>query len=381
MRNVYISGVGMTPVGEHWGESIRGLATQALHNAMQDTAITKVDAIYVGNSYGASFSSQAQLGALIADHAGLLGVEAFTVEAGDASGGAALRAGYMAVASGLVDHVAVVGVEKSTDIVAGAHVSARAVSLDADVEAVHGLTLAASAALIMRRYMHEFGLDINAFEGFSVNAHRNGSKNASAMFRNTLKQGAFAKAAMVSDPVNLFDGAPDADGAAAVILSATDKNNAVRIAGSAIATDTLAIHDRSDLLDFRAVHLSTQQALRQSGFRLSDVNMFELHDMFTIFTTLSIEAVGLAERGHGWKVAERDGRLIALDGDYPISTFGGLKARGNPPGATGVYQAVEAALQLRGEADENQVSGVRTALIQNLGGAASTAVTHILTSR
>lgn len=384
MRDVAIVGIGMTPVGEHWESSLRALAGQAFDTALSDANLKGVDALYVANAYGATYSSQTHLGALIADYVGLDGAEAFTVEAGDASGGAALRTAYLAVASGAVDAIAVVGVEKSTDAIAGARISARAVSLDADYEAVHGATLPALAALLMRRYMHEYGVTLDAFEGFSINAHGNGRRNPNAMFKNALKPGAFSKAAMVSDPVNLFDGAPDADGAAAVILTSAERAadlvaHPVRIVGSAAATDTLALQDRSDMLHLKSAQLSAARALQQANLSLSDISLYELHDAFTILTALSLEAVGLAERGKGYQAAA-DLEAIGLTGSTPLSTFGGLKSRGNPAGAAGVYQAVEATLQLRHAAGDNQVPDAHTALIQTLGGLASTAVTHILTS-
>ncbi|MBZ0278765.1 MAG: thiolase domain-containing protein, partial [Anaerolineae bacterium] len=349
MRDVSIIGIGQIPVGEHWENSLRMLAAEAASAALKDAGISTVDALYVGNAYSATYSSQLHLGALIADYAGLPNVEAYTIEAADASGGAALRAGYIAVASGLVDTVMVLGVEKSTDSIGSARVEARTVSLDADYEAAHGATLPALAALLMRRYMYEYGLDLNAFEGFSINAHANGALNDRAMFRNKIKPGRFATAPMVSEPVSLFDGAPDADGAAAVILTAAQTASdmvpqPVRITGSAAATDTFTLHDRQDMLYLQAAHLSTYKAYAQAGIQPGDVNLFELHDAFTILSAVTLEATGFAERGQGWTLA-RD-NAITLTGKLPISTFGGLKARGNPAGATGVYQAVEACLQL-----------------------------------
>ncbi|NWF71355.1 MAG: thiolase domain-containing protein [Chloroflexi bacterium] len=382
MREVAIIGIGQTPVGEHWGSSLRMLAADAVRAALADSGLKNVDAVYVGNAYGAALSSQSQLAPMIVDYAGLGNIEAFSIEAGDAAGGAALRAGYLAVASGAVESALVVGVEKSTDMVGSARVRARSVSLDADYEAVHGATLTALAAMLMRRYMHEFGVPLEAFEGFSINAHANAKANENAMYRNTLKPGAFAKAGMVSDPVSLFDGAPDGDGAAAVIL--TDAARAgdmvpqpVRIVGSAVASDTLALQDRSDPLYLKAANLSAYKAYVQAGVQPQDVSLFELHDAFTVISALTLEATGFATRGEGWKLAQSG--ALALKGTLPIATFGGLKARGNPAGATGVYQAVEACLQLRGQAGANQVANARVALIQNLGGLASTAVTHILT--
>jgi len=381
MRDVSIIGIGQTKVGEHWETGLRALAAEAVHAALADTALQTVDALYVGSAYSASISNQSQLGALIADYAGLGNLEAFTVEAAEASGAAALRAGYLAVASGAVEAAMVLGIEKATDMVAEARTLARSISLDADYEAVQGATATAQAALLMRRYMHDHGLDVSAFEGFSLNAHANGAKNPNAMYRNLLRPGAFGKAPLVADPVNLFDSAPDGDGAAAVILVSAERAPdmaplPVKIAGSAVATDKLALHDRDDLLYLKAVALSAQKACQQAGISAQDANVYELHDAFTVLTALALEAMGFAERGEGWKLATDE--QIGLEGATPISTFGGLKARGNPVGATGVYQAVEATLQLRGQAADNQVAGARTALIQNLGGMASTAITHVL---
>lgn len=383
MRDVAIIGVGMTPVSEHWGSSLRELGAEAVRAALADSNLSEADALYVGNAYGATFSSQSHIGALVADHIGLHGIEAFSIEASDASGGAALRAGYLAVASGLVETAIVLGVEKSTDSVASAHVSARSVSLDADFEAIHGATLPALAGLLMRRYMHEYGVNVSDFEGFSINAHRNGKTNAFAMYRNTIKEGAFSKAPMVSDPVNLFDSAPDGDGAAAIVLTSATRANSlhakpVKIIGSSAATDTMALHDRDDLLYLRAIDVSMHKAYQQAGITSKDVDLFELHDGFTILSVLALEAAGFCARGEGWRMAASAGEAISLKGTLPISTFGGLKARGNPSGATGVYQAVEAVLQLRGLAGANQVADAKIAAIQSLGGMASTAVTHLL---
>jgi acetyl-CoA C-acetyltransferase len=383
MRNVSIIGAGMLPVGEHWTTSLRELAATAGVKALEDASIQTVDAIYVGNAYGSTFNQQTQLGALIADFMNLTGIEAYTCEAGDASGGVALRNGYLAIASGAVESVLVIGVEKATDIVASARTLARSISLDADFETPNGATLTTMAGLLMRRYMYEYDVELSKFEGFSVNAHRNGKRSTYAMYRNTLREGAFAKAPMVSDPVSLFDSAPDGDGAAAVVLVASDLAKdmvpqPVTISGSSVKTDRLMLQERDDILALNAVAQSSQQALKQANRNMSDIDLMELHDAYTILTTLAFESLGLAEKGQGWKWADNNGEQIDLAGKIPISTFGGLKSRGNPCGATGIYQAVEAVLQLRGQAADNQVADAQHAIIQNLGGLASTVATHIL---
>jgi acetyl-CoA C-acetyltransferase len=381
MTQTAIVGIGMTPVGEHWDKSLRELAAEAGQRALDDAHLDTVDAIYIANAYGSTFNGQSHLGALIADYMGLRGVEAYTVEAGDASGGIALRTAHMAVLSGLVDKALVIGVEKATDVVGSSRTKARTISLDTDYETIQGATLPAMAALLMRRYMHEYGLELAAFEGFSINAHANGKLNEYAMYRNTIRTGAFANAPMVAEPVSLFDSAPDGDGAAAVLITRADAAQdlvpkPITIAGSSVATDSFMLQERSNALELQAVHSSTMKAMQQANVTQDAIDLFELHDGFTILAALSLEAAGFANRGEGWMLAQANS--IGLTGTLPISTFGGLKSRGNPAGAAGVYQAVEACLQLRGMAGANQVANARTAMIQNMGGLGSTVATHIL---
>ena len=383
--SVSIIGTGMIPVREHWSKGLLDLAAEAGELALQEASFARVDALYIGNAYGATYNQQTQLGSLLAATLGMPGIEAYSCEAGDASGGVALRTGYLAVASGAARSALVIGVEKATDIVGAARWSSRNVSLDAEFESINGATLTAMAALLMRRYMYEYRLDLPQFEGFSLNAHRNGARNQCAMFRNRLRSGAFSKAPMIADPVSLFDSAPDGDGAAAVLLvnaalAADLAPSAVAISGSAIATDSLALQDRADPLVLNAVSLSTAKCLKQAGLRLHELDALELHDAYTILTALSLEAMGCSERGRGWEWASGEGARIALEGDLPLSAFGGLKSRGNPGGATGVYQAVEAARQLQGRAGDNQVPGARQILIQSMGGLGATVATHVLSA-
>jgi acetyl-CoA C-acetyltransferase len=381
MTNVSIIGIGYTNVGEHWDTSIRHLSWYAIEEALDDAATMDINALYVGNMNAGHLSHQDHLGALVADFAGLRGIEAVTVEAADASGGAAIRQAVLAVKSGLVQIAMAVGVEKVTDSSGSAPTTSMSSAMDADYESIHGVTPAAVAALMMRRYMYENGLELADFAGFSVNAHANGSANPKAMFRNRLKPERFAAGPVVADPVSLFDMAPLGDGAAAVIV--TDAERArdmvpkpIRILGSALATDHIGLHDRRNILWLEAAEKSADKAFAQAGIDRDDIDLFELHDAYTVMAALSLEACGFAQPGQGWQLA-RDGQ-IGRDGRIPISTFGGLKARGNPVGATGVYQVVEATKQLRGEADDCQVNGATIGMTQNLGGSGGTAVTHIL---
>ena len=379
MTEVVIAGIGQTTVGEHWDVGLRDLAYHAIEAAVKDAAGLKPQSLFVGNMLAPNLSRQAHLGALLADFAGLTGIEAVTIEAAGASGGAALRQGYLAIKSGLVDTALIVGVEKFTDQVGAGVEEALATAEDSDFESVQGLTATAQAGLVTKRYMHEYDVPIDGFAGFALTAHANGAGNPNAMFRKAIKPELYAKS---GEPLNMFDIAPIADGAAALVLTRRDLLPAnwphplVKVAGSTTASDTLALHDRKDMLFFEAAHLSAGKAMKQANITLDDISLFEYHDAYSIYAALALESIGFAIRGKGWKLAA-DGQ-IALNGKIPCATMGGLKARGFPGGATGVYQAVEAVQQLRGQAEANQVADARYALIQSLGGPASTAVSHVL---
>ena len=380
---VVVAGVGQTPVGEHWETSLRELASEAVLAAQKDAGGLHPQVIYIGNMLAVSASRQANLGALLAEGAGLTGVEGVTVEAADASGGAALRMAVLAVRSGMVDSALALGVEKVTDVIGPESETFLAQMLDADFEAAEGLTPLGLAGLLFHRYLAEYQPERAAFGGFPEVAHANGASNPYAMYRRPMRAGAYqGQAAQEEQALNLFDVAPYADGAAAVLLTRQDlhpekdSRPAVRVTGSSLVTDTLSIHDRPAPLVWDAARLSVERACRRAGILPGEVDFFELHDATSLHAALSLEAAGFASQGQGWTLAKPE--MIGLQGQLPLATFGGLKARGHPLGATGVYQAVEAVLQLRGAAGDNQVPGARIGMIQSLGGMAATAVTHIL---
>ena len=381
MRDVAIIGVGQTKVGEHWDTSLRHLALEPLQAAMADAGVARADALYVGNMLSGELTGQEHLGALVADFAGLRGIETFKIEAACGSGAAALRVGYVAVAGGLADIVVVVGVEKMTDTLGPDTTTALAMAADGDYEAAQGVSFVAINALLMRRYMHEYGYSHQDFAPFAVNAHRNGMNNPYAMFRFPVKAERFTRAKMICDPINLLDSSAICDGAAAVVLAPAGAARAlsaapIRIAASAVGTDTLAVHDRRDPLVLDGAIISTRRAYEQAGIGPEDINLFELHDAFSIMAALSLEAAGFADKGQGLQLA-LEGE-IGIEGRVPVATMGGLKARGHPVGATGIYQVVEVVQQLRGLAGANQVKNARLGMAQNIGGSGATVVTHIL---
>ena len=380
-NDVLILGTGMTPISEHWERSLRELALDAIVGARSEAPEISIDALYVANMLAPALSGQSQLGVLLADFAGLRGIEAMTIEAAGASGGVALRQAYLALSSGLIRTALVVGVEKVTDRIGPLVDSALSTGTDADYEAIQGITPTAQAALLMRRYLFDNQAPTEALSGFSLVAHQNAVANPYAMYRKAIRVEQYQKAPMICDPINLFDAAPLADGAAAILLvhrSALPEHwekPLVKILASSFSTSALALHDQSDPLHLLSAAISVQKAYRMSGLSAEKIDFFELHDQFSILAALSLEAAGFAAKGQGWKLAlEGD---IQLQGKITICTFGGSKARGEVGGATGILQAVEATRQLQGAAGENQVPDARIGMTQCLGGKGSSAATHI----
>jgi len=380
MLEVAVLGIGQTPIAEHWDKSLRMLAGEAVFAALKDAGREGADGLFVGNMLSGLLSRQENLGALVADWAGLRGTEAVKVEAACGSGAAALRAGLMAVSSGAMDSALVVGVEKMTETIGPQTTAALATAADADWEAAQGLSFVALNALIMRRYLHEYGWQHTDFAPFSINAHANAVHNPYARLHDSITTHDYNRARMVADPINLLDASPIGDGAAAMLLVPAEilKHNGrpmITIAGSASATDSIAVHDRRDPLWLAAAHASAKKAYAQAGVGPADIDVFELHDAFSIMAALSLEACGFAERGQGPRLG-LEGQ-IGPSGRVPIATRGGLKARGHPVGATGVYQAVEVVQQLRGEAGATQVAGAKIGMAQNIGGSGATVLAHI----
>ena len=382
MREVAILGIGQTVVEEQWDKSMREIGGEAGFAAMQDAGLERVDAVYVGNMLSSLISGQSQLGTFFSDWIGLWQQEAVKVEAACASGAAAFRAGLIAVASGDVDSALVVGVEKMTDKAGHDVTAALATAADADYEVEQGVSFVGLNALIMRRYMHEFGWKHTDFAPFSVNAHANAMHNPFARLHEKISVEKYEKASMVATPISLLDASPIGDGAAAAVIVPAEKviNHAgrprVMVSASAAATDTIAVQSRRDPLFLQAAYDSSKRAYEMANIEPKGVDVFELHDAFSIMSVLSLEACGFAERGQGPRLGLDN--EISIQGRVPVCTRGGLKARGHPVGATGMYQIVEVVQQLRGECGPTQVDGAKIGMAQNIGGSGATILTHIL---
>jgi len=382
MREVCVIGVGMNKWGELWDKSIRDLFVESALLAMKDAAVDEIDSMYIGCMTSGLFVGQEHLASLLADYLGKVPISSTRVESACASGGLAVRCGFIEVASGMSDVVLVGGVEKMTDVSGDGATYALATAADQEYEVFHGATFPGLYALMARRHMHEFGTTRDMLSAVAVKNHDNGSKNPLAQFQSKTTLEGVAKSVMVADPLTLMDCSPITDGAACAILASVDKakeiskNPLVKILGVGNATDRIALHSRKSLTTLNATVEASKAAYRMAGKTAKDIDFAEVHDCFTIAEIIVTEDLGFFEKGKGGHAA-LEGKT-ALDGEKPINTSGGLKSKGHPVGATGVGQIVEVVKQLRGEAAERQLKNPKVGLTQNMGGSGGSAVVHIL---
>jgi acetyl-CoA C-acetyltransferase len=377
MSDVAILGLGQISVAKHANSSLRKLASSVCGQAMKDAGIGRVEAVFVGNMIATEATGQGHLGPLLAGELGCGPVECVSINAACASGAAAVRQAFLAVASGQYETVLAVGLEKMSCLDRNALTRLLATAADAELEVANNATFLALNALLMQRYMHEYGVPRKSFYAFANVAHENALMNPHARLRERVSLECYLRSRMVADPIGLYDCCPTGDGAAAVVLGRNlPRRGGILISGSSCASDSLSLQERRNPLWLHAAEESCRSALRQANRSLGEVDLLEPHDAFTVMAALSLEACGFAERGRGVEFASEEG--VGLRGRLPICTGGGLKARGHPVGATGVYQVIEAALQLRGEAGPNQVPGAAVAMTQSFGGTAATVITHIL---
>ena len=371
--DIVIAGIGLVPVGEHWDTTLRSMGAKAIRKAITDSGGLASQGLFVGNAFASILTHQTNLAALLADEAGLTGIEACAFEAAGASGGAAVRAACLAVKSGFLDTAVALGIEKITDNTGTKAAQTQDLMLNYEYETMAGMTIPSGAALLARRYLVEYGLERDVLDCMSLNAYNQACGNPDALYHIRLDEEKLKKQGLSNSPLGMYDCAALADGAAALVITRADKLPAgfghipVRVIGSANAIAPLSLHDRKNLLHYGSCAASAEKAFKQANIPPNAVDLWEIWDAFSIDAILAREAIGLAPSGEGWKP----------DGRY-YSSMGGCLGRGNPLGASGAYQVAEAALQIRGEAGKCQIPDVRTAFTQCSGGLGGTAVTHLL---
>ena len=376
-----VTGVGCTKVGEHWGSSVLDLAVEACLKALDDAGNPDVRAIYVGNAASELLNEQGNLAALLADVLALGGVKAVEVRAGDASGALAFHQACLDVAASGEGAVLVCGVEKMTDVLAPEVERIGMLFEDSRCTFHSGITIPGLCALLTRLYMSSYGADYEDIVLFAVNDHENASRNPYAQYPFPVKPEVIVRSPLVADPVRLFDTPGVGDGAAAIVVRPLEEakragDGLVLVLASEVASGRMNICERETPLSIGSLKTAAKRALEAAKMGVKDVDFFELHNTTSVVGILALEELGLAKPGEGWRLV-KEGQ-IAIGGAFPVNTMGGLKGRGHPWGATGIYQLVEATWQLRGEAGDNQVDGAEVGLAHNMAGLGSISCVHIL---
>ncbi|MEM1584286.1 MAG: beta-ketoacyl synthase N-terminal-like domain-containing protein [Nitrososphaerota archaeon] len=380
MSRVYIAGVGLTKVDEHWWISLENLMTEASIKALDDAGLSRIDSIYVGSMLSLILQEQGHLGALLAEELGLSGIPAMAVEAATASGSAAVYAGAREIESGRADAVLVVGVDKMSDGMAEEVAAAMTSSERQEYTGFIGATFYSINALIYNLYMDKYGVSQEKIALFPVLCHEHSVNVPHAQYPFKIKLETVLNSPYVSEPLRRFETTAIADGAAALVLVNEETARKLDSPKTELlieaSTDYLTPFQREDPLWFPAVQLATSRALSRAKLERRDIKILEVFDATSIMAILSLESSGFAERGKAWQLLEKG--ELSLSGSIPCNTFGGLKARGHPAGATSVYQIAELHLQLTNRAGKNQVDSARAGLAQSLGAVASTAFVTIL---
>lgn len=385
MSRVFIVGVGATKIDEHWDKSLRNLMRDASLRAIRDAGIEKkeIEAIYVSNMSSGYLQGQEHLGSLLATWLGVPGVAAMKVEAACGSGGVALHQAYLAIKSGVYDCVLVTGVEKMSDTTTNDTTGALIMAEDQEYVAFSGFTFVSLNALVYRYYMKKYGVKQEDIALFAVHDHKYAANNPLAQYPRPVTLDEVLRSPMVADPIHLLESAPIGDGSAALVLCSEEKAKRLgkgdvllELAGSAVATEVFSIHDRIDPTTVTATAKAARKALNMASVELKDIDLLEVHDAFTVLGVIHLEDLGFAKRGEGWRLL-KEGQL-EKDGELPTNTMGGLKARGHPVGATGLYQVYDIVAQLRGEAGQNQVPDPEVGLAQNVGGVGGTVAVNIV---
>src|SRR5512137_2480755 len=385
MRDVTVIGIGLTQFGELWDKSFRQLIAEAGASAILDAGISgkEIDEMYVGSMSSGRFIGQEHVGALVADVSGFshMHIPSTRIEGACASGGLAVREGYLSIASGMNDIVVVGGIEKMNDVGGTEATEILATASDQEWEAFFGATFPGIYAMIATKHMHQYGTTKEQLAQVAVKNHANGVFNPYAQYQSPISLESVLRSTTVAYPLGLLDCSPVSDGAASIVLCAAEKakkytDKPVRIIGSGQASDTLALHGRRDICTLDATVYAAKMAYTQANLTPKDIDFAEVHDCFTIAEICAIEDLGFIEKGKGGKAI--DDKITTLDGSLPVNTSGGLKAKGHPVGATGVAQIVELTMQLRGEAGKRQVKDAKIGLAHNVGGSGATCVIHIM---
>jgi acetyl-CoA C-acetyltransferase len=372
MTKVYISDVGITKFGRR-KESLQTLMYEAYVHATGEQE-SEFDAIFVGSMNPDEFIGDSNFATLIVDHFGLYQTPSVRIDNAPASGSAVFEQAFFSIASGYYKKVLVLAGEKMSTLPTTMVTRILSKLID-KYERSYGATMPALAALMTRRYMHDYNLSREELAIAAVKNHHNGTFNSHAQFQKEITVEDVLKSKLIADPLRLYDCASISDGACSVTL--TSNKTDIKVSGIGHATDLLSLQYRDSLTSFNATKVAAKRAYEMAHRQPKEIDVVEVHDAFTILEIVNPEDLGFFKPGEG-AAALINGKT-GLNGELPINPSGGLKARGHPVGATGLAQICEIVWQLRGEAGKRQVPA-NIGLCHNIGGFGNNNIVTILES-
>ncbi|MGC9107035.1 MAG: thiolase family protein [Infirmifilum sp.] len=360
-------------------ELIREVAVNVFNTVDKGISPGEVDLIITSN-YSDSFGILLHSAPLVADIIGNRSAVGFRVENACASGTTAVYLAWQLLSTGKFRNALIVGFEKMSSQGSSAKANELLMRTGSPDEYRTGAPFLSLYALIAREYMRKYGATEEDLALVAVKNHENATRNPLAQFQKKITVDDVLRSPYISTPLKLLDASPLSDGAVALLLSSDPKkytDSPVYLKGISLKHDYPGVYQREDMSSFKAVREASEEAYRMSGLGPEKIDLFEVHDAFTISEIILYEMLGLAEKGKGYKLL-REG-VTSFAGHKPVNASGGLKAKGHPIGATGVGMVAEVYWQLRGEAGARQVSGAEAGLVENHGGTGGTSVVIVLT--
>ena len=381
MRDVAVVGAGMVPFGERFDQGMKELLPTTLRNALASVDKGMVRSEIQAAWFGQLQTSDGHPAGVLADSCGLLDIPVTRIENQCATGNDAVRNATLAIASGAVDVALVIGADKTRETPSvSTFWDWMGLARDRGWDYPLGLIAPANFALHVARYMHEFDVAPEHLAMVAVKNHHNAVTNPIAHLRMEVTVEQVLAAPRVVGPFGVLDCTPQSDGAAALLLVGGEladryTDRPVWVRGVGLGLDRVMHAHKADMTTFPATVKAARAAFAMAGIGPADIDVAQVHDCFSGVELMNYEDLGFCERGQAKKLIESGATEIG--GSLPVNPSGGLKAKGHPPGATGVAQCVELFEQLRGQAC-NQVGSPRWALAHNVGGPTAVSAVTIL---
>ena len=379
---VGIVGIGHTAFGRRTDANAHEIACEAFRDALADAGLERgaVDATVIGSV--PEYHRQRSLAGVVQEYLGLNPKPTWLTEAACASGSAAIRSAWMAIRAGVHDVVAVIGVQKMTELGTAEILALMGRVGEVQWESSFGTTFPGYYAMFARAHMQAHGTTREQLTAVAVKNHYYGARNPLAMFRKEVSAEKASGSEDVASPFNVFDCCANADGAACVILAREGRARTMRrppvwLAGLGAATDSMSVLRRKTLTGLPSAERAAADAYAMAGVTADRIRVADVHDCFTIAEIMAYEDLGFCARGQGGRFVED--KRSWLGGSTPVNVDGGLKAKGHPIGATGVSMTCEIVKQLRGDAGERQVKDADVGLTHNVGGIGQYCFVHVLT--